>query len=248
MKNFSDVPKSDFDGYPKPIYNDGDTKLEIWKFNGPIAEYSRLTLLIANKLFSEGEIGAVKINGDECVCLKPPRKMSPQIRDALQDERFEAEGEDDIEPTTEFFIIRLGEALAYDIGRLFDENNVVYDKEQYAQFIKDRGAEEDELRQIAVPPRSEAQEHNFVRIRRSILEIASQIENPNLEDYDNAEEILQDLKQRLREVEEEIYALSNLSKALDEEGAYDLAQETEKVAKRIKSKLDEIGCESSEDL
>jgi hypothetical protein len=147
MINFSDVPKSDFSDYPKTIYDDGDTKLEIWKFNGSIAEYSRLILLIANRLFSKNEIGAVKVkmNGNECVCLKLPCQMNPQIKNALDDERFETEGEDDIEPTNEFLIIRLGGSLAYGIGRLFDENRVNYDKKQYTQFIKDRGIEEDKL-------------------------------------------------------------------------------------------------------
>jgi len=105
MTKFSDVLKTNITGYPKNIYDDGKTKLEVWK----IYKMSQLTLLIANELFSEGEIGAVKvkINGVECVCLKPPRKMNPQIKDALQDERFETQGEDDIEATTEFLIIRL---------------------------------------------------------------------------------------------------------------------------------------------
>jgi hypothetical protein len=127
MRNFPDVPKSDFNGYPKTIYDDGDTRLEIWKLKGSMTEYSQLILLIANRLFSAGEVGAVKINinGDEYVCLKPPKKMKPQIKDALQDERFETVGEDHIEPTSEFLIIRLGDELANGIGRISKHNSWV---------------------------------------------------------------------------------------------------------------------------
>ena len=51
MRNFPDVPKSDFDGYTKTIYDDGDTRLEIQKFKGSMVEYSKLILLIAKRLF-----------------------------------------------------------------------------------------------------------------------------------------------------------------------------------------------------
>ena len=145
MKKYSDVPKSDFADYPKTFYNDGDTKLETWKFKGAFAEFSQLILLIPNKLFSAGESGAVKVKmkGENCIFLNPPRKMNPKLKTALQDERFEMEMDDDILPTDEFLIVRLGNSLAYDLERLFDMNGVGYNKELLVQYIKDLGVEDE---------------------------------------------------------------------------------------------------------
>ena len=143
MNKYSDVPKSDFAGYPKTLYDDGDTKLEIWKFKGAFAEFNQLILMIPNKLFSSGESGAVKVKmkGVNCICLNPPRKMNPRLKTALQDERFEMKMDDDILPTDEYLIVRLGNSLAYDLERLFDMNGVGYNKELLIQYIKDLGVE-----------------------------------------------------------------------------------------------------------
>ena len=75
MKNFSDVPKSDFAGYPKIIYDDADTRLEIWKFKGSMTEYSQLVLLIANRLFSDGEVGdrkSTRLNSSHSIASRMP--------------------------------------------------------------------------------------------------------------------------------------------------------------------------------
>jgi hypothetical protein len=202
---------------------------------------------------SKSGVGAViqKTKSDKyLLSFDPPSEMSCEIKMALDCEPYFTENEDDILLTDEFLIIYL-DPLAIDIRSLFDTNGVIYNKEQYIQFEKEWGAElddmENEMKKFAVPPRSEARENNYTRIRRSILQIATQIENVDLEDCDNADEALLDLRQKLSIVEEEIYALSNLSKSLDEDGAYDLKREAKEVGKRIKRKLDEIGHESPED-
>ena len=69
--------------------------------------------------------------------------MNPKLKTALQDERFEMEMDDDILPTDEFLIVRLGNSLAYDLERLFDMNGVGYNKELLVQYIKDLGVEDE---------------------------------------------------------------------------------------------------------
>jgi len=151
MLKYSDVPKSDFAGFPKTLYDDGDAKIEIWRYKGAFAEYSQLTLLIPNKFFSAGENVAVKvrIKGKNCICLNPPRKINPKLNAALQDERFEMERDDDVLPTDEYLIIRLGNSLAFNLERLFDKHGVGYNRELLIQYLKDLGVE-DEIYKKAV--------------------------------------------------------------------------------------------------
>ncbi|MGD0253526.1 MAG: hypothetical protein ABSC01_12620 [Verrucomicrobiota bacterium] len=251
------MTKSDFEDYPKPIYDDGDTKLEIRKFSGSIAEYSRLTLLIANRLFLEGEIGAVKvkIHGDECVCLKPPRKMNLKIKNALHDERFEAEGEDDISHDGEFLIIQLGDKLAFDIGRLFDENDVIYDKEQYIQFIKDRGTEEGELKKAVYAANATRPMHPNIAILQdrlgkleSIIE-AVEVNEDDRDSYEKAVEILRDddgyFFEEIYQIKEGIRPRG--ATEAEDDAMSEIERRIEQLKRKMRQKLDEIGYESPED-
>jgi len=258
MKNFLDVPKSDFAGYPKTIYDDGDTRLEIWKFKGSMAEYSQLILLIANRLFSEGEVGAVKlkINGDECVCLKPPRKMKPQIKNALQDERFETVGEDDIEPTSEFLIIRLGDELANGIGRILDDNNIDYEKEQYIHFLKDRGAEEEKLKKSCYAANATRPPHpNIEILQTKIKELQAHIEAVEVnDDNENSyEEAVKKLDDPNRLFFEEINQLldeipcDGHGTEEEENAVADIQRRIKELDQKRRQKLDEIGSQSPED-
>jgi hypothetical protein len=257
MKNFSDVPKGDFDGYPKTIYDDGGTKLEIWKFHASIADYSKLTLLIANRLFSKSETGAVKVKiyGDEYVCLKPPCQMNPQIRNALADERFEAEGEGDIEPTNEFLIIRLGDSLAYDIGHLFDENNVVYDKEKYIQFVKDRGTEEGELKKAVYAANATRPMHpNIATLQDKLGKLESIIEavEVNEDDRDSYEKAVETLRDDDGYFFEEVYQIKegippNGATEAEDDAMSEIERRIEQLKRKMRQKLDEIGYGSPED-
>ena len=257
VRNFSDVPKSDFDGYPKTIYDDGYTKLEIWKFKGAFAEYSRLTLLIANELFLDGEVGATKVmmNGDECVCLKPPRKMNPQIKDALNNERFETEGEDDIEPTSEFLIIRLGDALAYGIGRLFDENNVNYNREQYIQFLKDRGGEEGRFNKAVYAMTATRPIHPNIAILQTKLDElrayieAVEVNDDNENSYDEAVETLlagvDNCLEVIEHFQQEIPTSGGTE--AEENAVLEIERKIKELDQKRRRKLDDIGYENPED-
>lgn len=257
MRNFPDVPKSDFDGYPKTIYDDGDTRLEIWKFKGSMSEYSQLILLIANRLFSVGEVGAVKlkINGDEYVCLKPPQKMKPQIKNALQDERFETEGEDDIESTSEFLIIRLGDELANGIGRIFDDNNIDYEKEQYIQFLKDRGSEEDKFKKSIYAANATRPTHRNIAILltklddlRALIE-AVEVNEDEENSYEKAIETLhKDVDLLFEEIEYFQQEIPNRGGTEEEDDALvEIDRRIKELDQRRRRKLDEIGYENNEE-
>jgi len=257
MKNFSDVPKSDFEGFPKTIYDDGDTKLEIWKFKDSMVEYSQLILLIPNRLFSEGEVGAVKlkITGDEYVCLKPPRRMKPQIKNALQDERFETVGEDDIEPTSEFLVIRLGDELAHGIGRIFDENKIDYEKEQYIQFLKDRGAEEDKLKKSFYAANATRPTHRNIAILLTKLDtLQAFIEEVEVDEddenaYENAVEKLHEgVDFFFEEIEHFKQEIPNSGGTEEEDDALiEIDRRVKELDQKRRQKLDEIGYENVEE-
>jgi hypothetical protein len=246
------MTKSDFEDYPKPIYDDGDTKLEIRKF----AEYSRLTLLIAKRLFLENEVGAhkVRVNDVECICLKPPFKMNPQIKNALQNERFEAEG-DDISDDGKFLIIQLGDDLALEIGRLFDENNVVYDKEQYIQFIKDWGAEKEKCDKSFYAANATRPMHPNIAILQdrlgkleSVIE-AVEVNEDDRDSYEKAVEILRDgdgyFFEEIYQIKEGIHPRG--ATEAEDDAMSEIERRIEQLKRKMRQKLDEIGYESPED-
>jgi hypothetical protein len=253
VSKFSDVRKSDINGYPKTIYDDGDTKLEVWKFTN----LSRLTLLIANRLISKSEIGAVmvKIKGDEFVSLDLPCGMKSEIRNALHGEPFEAEGEDDILATDEFLIIQLGDTIENDIGRLFDENNVRYNKEQYIQFKKDRSAEEDELKKAFYSANATRPMHPNVEILRTKLdELQAFIEAVGVNDdnensYEEAVETLRggvdNYFEMIEQFREEIPTSGGTE--AEEDAVIEINRRITELNQNRLQKLDEIGYESPED-
>jgi hypothetical protein len=258
MTKFSDVRKSDINGYPKTLYDDGDTKLQIWAFKGSItSQTSILTLLISTELISKYGGGAVKIKiqGDECVSLDLPGGMNAQIRNALHGERFETQGEDDILPTDEFLIIQLGDTLAYDIGRLFDENNVVYDKEQYIQFIKDRSAEEDELNKGICAANATRPIHPNIAILQAKLDElqafieAVEVNDDNENSYDDAVETLlagvDNYFEEIGHYQQDI-PTSDGTEA-EEDAVREIERRIKELDQKRRQKLDEIGYESPED-
>jgi hypothetical protein len=248
MSNFAD-------GYPKTIYDDGYTKLQVWKLKG--SEYSQLTLLIANGLFSVGEVGAVNVmmNGDEYVCLKPPRKMSSQIKNALHDERFETEGEDDIKRDSEFLVIRLGDTLANDIGRLFDENNVIYNEAQFIQFQKDRCAEEDKFKKAYYAATATRPIHPNIAILQTKLDEldasieAVEVNDDNENSYDEAVETLRaGVDNCLEEIEHFQQEIPDSGGTEAEENAVlEIERKIKELDQKRRRKLDDIGYENPED-
>ena len=254
MKKYSDVPKSNFAGYPKTIYDDGETKLEIWKFKGDFAEFSQMILLIPNGLISTGESGAIKVkmNGDDCVCIKPPRKMNPMLKASLYDKRFEMDGDDDILPTDEYLVIRLGDSLAFDLAGLFNENGVGYNKELLNQYINDRGVEEDKFKKAIFAMNATRPTHgNIAIIKTKLKELKNYIENIQVDDgkedsYDEEVERLVDPKGLF--FEEIYYLIEEIHQ--DGHGTEEEADAVEDIQRRIKEldkmrrdKLDEIGYE-----
>ena len=140
MTKYSDIRKRNIPGYPKSIYDDGQTKLEVWKFH----RISILTLLIANKLITKAEPGAINltINGVDYLSLDLPSGMNPLLREALDCRRFQRQDDPhDLTPTDEFLIIQLGHLLANQIGSILDKQNVQYRKDAYLEFKKNWSAE-----------------------------------------------------------------------------------------------------------
>lgn len=141
MNRFVDICQRNLEGYPRTIYKDEKTRLEVWKFN----KISILTLLICNTLLTEEEKGVVdcEINGVPYLVLSLPSGMAPEVRHALDEERFEAEMEEDVEFTDDYLVIYLGITITDQIGALFDKNGVQYDKTLYKEFKKEWYAELD---------------------------------------------------------------------------------------------------------
>jgi hypothetical protein len=183
---FEDISSINMEGFPKTVYDDGETRLEVWKSEGGITrEVNSLNLLIANQLLGDAE-GAIIVNirGDEHVSLDLPSIMNVKIRNALQGRHFEAEN-NDIQLTDKYLIIRLGDSLANDVGRLFDENGVVYDRGCYLQFLQDRDAEEAALNKAYYASTTTRPTHPHIAIIKTKLnELQAFIEAVEVSDDD----------------------------------------------------------------
>lgn len=150
MNIFADERRRNVQGYPRTIYDDGDTRIEVWKYNN----VSILVLLIPNHLLTQNEPGATrwKINDIDFINLELPAGTNPLLREALDCQRFASEDSDDVLATDEYLRIHLGITLTNDFGELLDRWKVNYDRPSYLAFKKEWSAEIDKYLNPDNPP------------------------------------------------------------------------------------------------
>ena len=253
---FEDVININMEGYPKTVYDDGETRLEIWKYEGAITrEVNSLNLLIPNPLLEEAE-GAkiVNIRGDEHVSLDLPSEMNVKIRNALHGRHFEAEN-DDIQLTDTYLIIHLGGSLANQVGRLFDKNGVVYNKSFYLQFLKDRDAEGAELtKAVYASNTTRPIDRHIAIIKTKLDELQAFIEAVEVsdDDQDSYEIAIEKLQQHVDHIFEEIHFLkeeipSRGGPEEEDDALLDFEQRIKELKRMRRQKLEDIGYECPED-
>lgn len=248
MKSFNDVHKTNLPGYPRTLYEDADTLLQVWK-RGNI---SCLTLLISKHLLPDTQTGEIDIeaikNGRRGRNrLSLPLKMKAQIRQVFDGLPLDTNDIDGFEVTDTHVIISFGENVAFGLESRFEECDVIYNKEEYMQFQKALGSELDafqkEMEKLEELQTTPAQREAGIRIGQAVSDVASQAESVKAdEDYHRAVERLLRLIEDLDEIEEmQMPGLKGIG--LGDE----LTRKLVEVRKSIQSKLDGIGYEFPSD-
>lgn len=249
VKRFAELLKTNKSGYPKSIFDDGETKVQVWNRGS-----SELVLLIDNRIIPKNAEMLSKTWGhDEWrVSFQPPAKVNSQISRILRSYLFD--GPEDFLETDEFLMVRLEDEIAMDIGKQFDEDGVVYKKDIYEQFQKDLASDLDEIDKEYYRTHTNRPTHPNIAIVRDRLEkLESKIEAVEVNEdgsdsYQAAGRILSDDDGCF----EEIYSL--LRDIPNEGGPREEDEAKSEIERRIKGlkqkmgeKLDEIGYENPEE-
>jgi hypothetical protein len=250
VKKFFDLVNANKSGYPKTIYDDGETKFQVWNSGS-----SSLVLLIKNSIIPiDAELlSEIWHCGERRVSFHPPSEMNSQISGILQCYTFDSR--EHFLETDEFLMVSLEDEIAIDIGDQFDEDGVAYAKDIYEQFRKDWAVEVDEMDKKYYRDTTTRPMHSNIAILQDRLnKLESEIEavEVNENDGDSYEKAVETLSDKDGYYFEEINYL--MGEIPDEGGPKEEADAISEIERRIKElkqkmrdKLDEIGYEDPED-
>jgi hypothetical protein len=141
MQTLSELRQRNVEGFPRPIYTQQGISIEIWKFN----KVSLFALIIPNGVLTEDDPGFVEaeINGVDYLVVSLPPDTDLHLRHAIDGERFQGCAEDDVLLASDHLVVFLGITLSADLGKLFDQHHVAYDRAVYSKSREEWGLELD---------------------------------------------------------------------------------------------------------
>lgn len=244
MKRFKDLIKENNPGFPRTIYKDANTRLQIWKRG----DSTWLRMVIAKRILptnKDGEIDVLAVSPGDHITkrLVLPDKMKPGIRQVFSGWDFDSDAINNVEATDTHLLVDFGPDASLGLEQRFDECEVIYDHEAYLEFQMDLGRWMDafnkKMEQQDELDTSPSQRAAASRLKEAISGVASQAEEVDPElDYDAAVERLLGLIEQLDVMGEiEMPALAGIG--LGDE----VEHQIEDVRKRIRAKLSEAGYE-----
>jgi hypothetical protein len=244
VRKFSDELKRNAAGYPKSIYDDGDTKFQVWNSGN-----SFLVLLIKNSIIPRDTelLSEVWSHGERRVSFCPPRQMSPTISAILRCYAFGSQ--EHFWETDEYLMVSLEDEIAVDIGSQFEEDGVVYKKDIYERFRKDLGAELDAMKRDYYKAHATRPVHpNVAKLQEKLGELEARVEalEANQDDSESYEKAVETLRDSNDHFFEELYQIkdqipSNGATEAEDDTMADIERRIDQLKQRMRRKLDELG-------
>jgi hypothetical protein len=254
LRKFSDELQKNTTGYPKTIYDDGDTKFQVWNFGN-----SFLVLLIKNSIIPKDAelLSEIWPHGERRVSFRPPSQMNPNISDILEMCAFDSQ--ECFSETDEWLMVSLEDEIAMDIGRQLEEYGVGYKKEIYDQFLKDRGAELDAMDRDYYRTHATRPVHPNIAILQekvstleATIEHAIEVLEVDEDDRESYEEAVETLRDSDGYFFEELYQIKEETPktggtAAEEDAMADIDRRIEELKRRMRHKLEEMGYQGAQD-